>query len=87
MLFRKLPSPIGPDDEYRESVGARREVIVRAVNREFRSTDASEHAIYAGSHGRNTAIENSDVDLAAIPPDHHYARFNGYSTNGQSALL
>ena len=86
-LFRKFLSSIRPDDDYLNTLRNRREVIVRAVNREFRSRDTSDHAIYVGSHGRNTANKYSDIDLAVILPEQEKARFTNYSGNGQSTLL
>ena len=86
-LFRKFRSSIRSDDDYLNTLRNRREVIVRAVNRRFRSRDTSDHAIYVGSYGRNTANKYSDIDLAVILPEQEKARFTNYSGNGQSTLL
>lgn len=86
-LFRKFRSSIRLDDDYLNTLRNRREIIVRAVNRKFRSRDTSDHSIYVGSHGRNTANKYSDIDLAVILPEQEYDRFTSYSSNGQSTLL
>lgn len=86
-LFRKFRSSIRPDDLYLKTLRNRREVIVRAVNRKFRFSETSDHAIYVGSYGRNTANKYSDIDLAVVLPEQEKARFTNYSGNGQSTLL
>jgi len=50
--------------------------------------DASSHLYIVGSVGRSTAIkDSSDLDIIFDLPSSVYKRFNGYETNGQSALL
>jgi Second Messenger Oligonucleotide or Dinucleotide Synthetase domain len=63
--------------------------ITRRLNTDFWSTTSdTSHSLYVGSYGRNTAISGfSDVDLIFQLPDSVYKQYNGYSGNGQSALL
>jgi len=73
----------------RDSISSRYELITRRFNLEFWNTDSrTNHSIYAGSFGRNTATgKTSDVDMIFWLPVSYYNTFNAYSGNGQSALL
>lgn len=70
------------------SIPSRYSRIVQAVNREFWHCDSqTEHGLYVGSYGRNTAINTSDVDMLVEIPLEEYGRYSGYIWNGQSRLL
>ncbi len=73
----------------RSSISNRFELITRRFNMEFWDTNSrTSHSIYAGSFGRNTATgKTSDVDMIFWLPVSYYHTYNGYSGNGQSALL
>lgn len=64
--------------------------IAKKLNKHYYSLDGdSESNLFiVGSVGRNTAIKNSsDLDILFVLPKEIYDKYNGYSTNGQSALL
>ena len=67
----------------------RYKAITRRLNTDFWNTTSDEaHSLYVGSYGRNTAIEGfSDLDMIIELPFSVYTKYNGYSSNGQSALL
>lgn len=73
----------------RATISDRYELITRRLNLEFWDTDSrTYHSIQAGSYGRGTATaKTSDVDMVFWLPYRDYQRFNGYSGNGQSAML
>lgn len=70
-------------------ISRRYRAITRRLNAEYwGTTSESSHSLYIGSYGRNTAIDGlSDLDMLFRLPYNVYARVNGYSSNGQSALL
>lgn len=72
-----------------ESISRRFQAITRRLNTDFRYTSSyTANSFYAGSYGRNTAINGiSDVDMVFVLPYSTYEHYNGYSSNGQSALL
>ncbi len=43
--------------------------------------------MYVGSHGRDTEIFASNIDMLVQLPYTTYEKFNAYTSNGQSALL
>lgn len=63
--------------------------ITRQLNTDFwGSISDTSHSLYVGSYGRNTAIHGfSDLDIIFQLPYSIYEKYNGYATNGQSALL
>lgn len=63
--------------------------ITQRLNTDFwNSTSQTLHSLYVGSYGRNTAIEGfSDLDMIFEMPYSMYVQYDGYSGNGQSALL
>ncbi len=63
--------------------------ITRRLNLDFRGIDSeTANTWYIGSHGRRTATsKTSDVDMLYQLPAHLYAKYDGYSGNGQSGLL
>lgn len=78
---------IGADP--RSSFAYRTGRIVGQLNADFRGLDSkTANRFYLGSYGRNTAIPSvSDIDLLYELPTALYAQYDGYATNGQSALL
>lgn len=72
-----------------ESISRRYATITRRLNTDFWTTSSDiAHSHYVGSYGRRTATNGiSDVDMIFELPSDLYYRFNGYSGNGQSALL
>jgi len=72
-----------------ETISNRYHAITRRLNTDFWDTVSdSSHGLYAGSYGRNTAIDSiSDVDMIFQLPYSLSAQYDAYSGNGQSALL
>ncbi len=73
----------------RESIGQRYQLITRRLNLDFWNQDSkTNHSLYVGSYGRGTAVRGfSDLDMIFRLPYSYYEKYNGYSGNGQSALL
>ena len=73
----------------RSTISTRYRRITKRLNIDFRSTKSdTEHSLYVGSYGRNTAIQGtSDVDMIFRLPVSVYQQYDGYLGNGQSALL
>jgi hypothetical protein len=72
-----------------ETISNRYKAITRRLNTDFWDTTSdTAHSLYVGSYGRNTAINGfSDLDMLMQLPYSIYKQYNGYSGNGQSALL
>jgi len=70
------------------TISTRYHQITKRINLDYygSSSDAA-HSLYVGSFGRDTEIYTSDIDVLAQLPYETYVKFNGYSSNGQSALL
>lgn len=87
--FQSLCNELTISSDRRSKVSERYELITRRLNLEYWGADSRiQHSIYAGSYGRGTATSRtSDVDMIFWLPYDEYVRFNGYSGNGQSALL
>lgn len=70
-------------------ISNRYKAITRRLNTDFWSTDSdTAHSLYAGSYGRNTAIQGfSDLDMIFQLPVNMYRQYSGYVGNGPSALL
>ena len=69
-------------------VSSRYKQITKRLNTDFYSSDSETlHSLYVGSYGRGTAIHVSDIDMLFVLPVSVYNTYNGYITNGQSALL
>jgi hypothetical protein len=73
----------------RSTIADRYALITRRLNLEYWNNDSDTyHSFYIGSYGRGTAIgATSDVDMLFHLPNQYYHQYNGYATNGQSALL
>ena len=71
------------------TIANRYQAITQRLNTDFwSSTSGTAHSLYVGSYGRNTAIAGlSDLDMVFELPPTIYHQYNGYSGNGQSALL
>ena len=71
------------------TISSRYKTITRRLNTDFWGTKSeTSHSLYVGSYGRNTAIQGfSDLDMIFDLPWFEYVRYDGYSGNGQSALL
>lgn len=71
------------------TISTRYKAITKRLNTDFWDTVSdTSHSLYVGSYGRNTAIDGlSDLDMIFQLPYSMYEKYNGYSGNGQSALL
>ena len=71
------------------TISTRYKNITRRLNTDFWNTNSdTSHSLYVGSYGRNTAIQGfSDLDMIFQLPSDLYKKYDGYSGNGQSALL
>ena len=64
-------------------ISARYKRITRAINSEFwNSSSETDHSLYVGSYGRNTAINTSDLDVMVILPEDEYDHFTSLNGNG-----
>lgn len=72
-----------------DSISRRYKAITQRLNTDFWTTTSdTAHSLYVGSYGRNTATAGfSDLDMIFQLPYSEYEKYNGYSSNGQSALL
>lgn len=72
----------------RGDIETRCKAITKRLNIDFYNLFSdTEHRLYVGSFGRDTAIGVSDLDVIFILPYLTYVRYNNYQYNGQSALL
>ena len=71
------------------AISTRYKRITSRLNKDFwNTTSESSHSLYVGSFGRQTAINGfSDLDMTFELPSSIYARYDAYTSNGQSALL
>jgi hypothetical protein len=71
------------------TISSRYKAITQRLNTDFRNTTSDvANSFYAGSYGRNTAIEGfSDLDMIFQLPSSMYAQYDAHVGNGQSALL
>lgn len=71
------------------SISYRYKRITKQLNKDFWNTESeTAHSLYVGSYGRDTAANGvSDLDVAFTLPNSVYHKYNGYTGNGQSALL
>lgn len=76
------------DSELRSRISMRYKRVTKAINREFWGSESeTSHSLYAGSYGRGTATDASDIDILVALPKSEYDRFDAYRGNGQSRLL
>jgi hypothetical protein len=86
--FQKFSSGIKISESVANDISYRYKRITRQLNTDFWDTTSEiSHSLYAGSYGRNTAIHVSDIDMLFQLSYDDYVKYNGYITNGQSALL
>lgn len=72
----------------RGDIEARCKAIIKRLNLDFYNLSSdTNHRLYVGSYGRDTAIVVSDLDVIFILPNLIYFRYNNYEYNGQSVLL
>lgn len=72
----------------KSNVSYRYRRITKQLNVDFwSSTSDTDHSLYVGSYGRDTAIHVSDIDMLMKLPVSYYHDYNSYQGNGQSALL
>lgn len=74
--------------ETRSLISTRYKTITKVCNSEFWNSDSdTEHSLYVGSYGRNTAINTSDLDVLFELPESEFERFTSLNGNGPSRLL
>ena len=73
----------------RDSISLRYKRITKRLNLDFWNSDSeTNHSLYVGSYGRDTAIRGfSDLDMLFRLPYKYFEQYNGHLGNGQSALL
>lgn len=70
------------------NIQSRYKSITKRINTDYYGTTSeTANSLYVGSYGRGTDIFTSDIDIIVKLPYSTYSKFNGYITNGQSALL
>lgn len=71
-----------------DKIRYRTQQITRRINLDYHGLDDKfRNSIYVGSYGRDTDIVTSDIDLVVRLPVSEYHKYDGYTSNGQSALL
>lgn len=86
--FNTFCSNILISDSDFEKISSRYKQITKRINLDYyNSSSETSHSLYVGSFGRDTEIYTSDIDILVQLPYETYVKFNGYSSNGQSALL
>ena len=74
--------------DQRDKISKRYHRITSAINEEFWKINSStDHSLYVGSYGRNTAICTSDIDILLCLPSAIFYRYNTLTGNSQSRLL
>lgn len=74
--------------ETRQQIANRYHTVTKAINREFWDSESdTQHSLYVGSYGRNTAISSSDIDILVELPNDLFDDYNRLTGNGQSRLL
>lgn len=86
--FERFCSSLKMDESDQKAISTRYHSITRRINNDYwgSSSDVT-HSLYVGSYGRDTEIFSSDIDMLIQLPYETYAKYNNYSSNGQSALL
>lgn len=86
--FEMFCSNLRFSDNEQKTISTRYHAITKRINTDYWSSNSEvNHSIYVGSYGRDTEIFTSDIDMLVQLPYETYAKFNAYTTNGQSALL
>lgn len=86
--FKSFCSNLRMSDNTVEVIQARYHQIIKRINIDYyNSYSDSSHGLYVGSYGRGTEIWTSDIDMIVQLPYSTYEKFDGYISNGQSALL
>lgn len=86
--FEKFCSNLRFSDSDTSTISGRYHAITKRINTDYwNSSSDTAHSFYVGSYGRDTEINTSDIDMLVQLPYETYAKFNAYSSNGQSALL
>lgn len=86
--FSEFNDALRISTDKRETISTRYNSICKRLNLDFWNMDTSHGGRYIGSYGRNTANSwVSDIDFLFELPRFVYDQYNGYSGNGQSALL
>ena len=88
IAFERFCSSLKMSESDQKTISMRYHSITRRINTDYwgSSSDVN-HSLYVGSYGRDTEIFSSDIDMLIQLPYDTYAKFNSYSSNGQSALL
>lgn len=86
--FEKFCNSLRFSDSKLDTISSRYHSITKRINLDYwNSSSDTAHSLYVGSYGRDTEIFTSDIDMLVQLPYETYAKFNAYSSNGQSALL
>ena len=86
--FKSFCHDISIQAPTRGNISARYKRITKQLNTDFWGSDSeTNHSLYVGSYGRDTAIHVSDIDMLMILPVSYYHSYNSHEGNGQSALL
>ncbi|GLS89099.1 hypothetical protein GCM10007916_01660 [Psychromonas marina] len=86
--FSTFCSNLRMSDAVTTNISNRTKQIVKRINSDFWGiTSDNRYSLFVGSYGRGTDIHVSDIDLIVQLPYEQYAKYNSYTTNGQSALL
>ena len=86
--FKEFTSNLRMSSEIVNAIQYRYQQITKRINVDYWGTSSETyHSLYVGSYGRGTEIYTSDIDMIVQLPYETYAKFNKYSSNGQSALL
>jgi len=86
--FENFCSNIRIEQDVVDDISYRYKRITKQLNKDFWDTESdTNHSLYVGSYGRNTAVHVSDVDMLFRLPYEVYERINRHMGNGQSALL
>lgn len=72
----------------RKLISLRYHTVTEAINKEFWNSESdTQHSLYVGSYGRNTAINTSDIDILVELPNSFFCQYNNLLGNSQSRLL
>ena len=86
--FEQFCNNLRMPDALVDKISSRYKNITQRINLDFRGLNSdTAYSFYTGSYGRGTETKTSDIDMIVILPYQTYLQYNGYSWNGQSALL